>query len=162
MSITLIVAAGENGVIGRADGEIPWHIKTDLQRYKSLTLGHPIIMGRTTHESIGRPLPGRQNIVMTRQPGYTAEGCDVVDGPDAALAIATDDDIWVIGGGKVYESFMDRADAIEFTRVHASPDGVAFFSFDESRFRLVNEEKHEANSDAGDDHAFTFQRWERF
>lgn len=124
--ISLIVAASTNSVIG-ANGELPWRLSSDLKRFKTLTMGKPIIMGRLTHESIGRPLPGRQNIVITRQTGYRAAGCDVVASVDAAISAAGDaDEIMIIGGGHIYKEFLPQADRIYLTRVQAEIDGDAF------------------------------------
>jgi dihydrofolate reductase len=123
--ISLIVAASENNVIG-AQGDLPWRLSADLRRFKEITMGKPIVMGRKTYESIGRPLPGRQNIVITRQAGYLAEGCDVVDSPEAAIAAAGDaDEIMIIGGSHVYAAFLPLADRIYLTRVHAEVEGDA-------------------------------------
>src|SRR5688572_25703854 len=102
MTLSLIVAMAENGVIGR-DNRLPWHISEDLKRFKSLTMGHPIIMGRKTHESIGKPLPGRQNIVITRDSFYQAEGAQVVHSLEEALrACGADGEKFVIGGSAVF------------------------------------------------------------
>ncbi|MDH3429595.1 MAG: type 3 dihydrofolate reductase [Gammaproteobacteria bacterium] len=125
--ISLIVAASSNNVIG-ANGKLPWRLSGDLQRFKALTLGKPIVMGRLTYESIGRPLPGRQNIVITRQADYEAEGCDVVPSVEAALAAAgSAEEIVIIGGGHIYREFLPRADRIYLTRVQAEIEGDAFF-----------------------------------
>ena len=125
--IALIVAAAANNVIGR-DGQLPWRLAADLRRFKALTMGKPIVMGRLTHESIGKPLPGRQNIVITRQRGYVADGCDVVASPDAAVEAAGGaDEIMVIGGGEIYRAFLPCADRIHMTRVATEISGDAFF-----------------------------------
>lgn len=122
--VTLIVAVADNGVIGN-NGKIPWHVSEDLKRFKALTMGHPIVMGRKTWESIGRALPGRENVVITRQPNYHAQGATVV----ASLreALATRADAFVIGGGEIYREALPLATKIELTRVHASPEGDATF-----------------------------------
>lgn len=126
-SINLVVAASQNNVIGAA-GRLPWHLSDDLKRFKTLTMGKPIVMGRKTFESIGRALPGRQNIVMTTQKDYVAAGCDVVASPEAAvITAAPGSDIMVIGGGEVYQLFLPRADRIYLTRVHTEVDGDTFF-----------------------------------
>lgn len=124
--ISIIVAAAENDVIGR-QGELPWRLSDDLKRFKALTMGKPVVMGRKTYASIGRPLPGRQNIVITRQEGYVADGCDVVDSPMAAIEAAGDAaEIMIIGGSHIYEAFLPKADRIYLTRVHAEVAGDAF------------------------------------
>ena len=125
--ISLIVAASANNVIG-VDGGLPWHLPEDLRRFKEITMGKPMIMGRATWESIGRALPGRTSIVVTRQPDYEAQGAFVVDGIDAAIEAAGDvDEIMVIGGGEIYRQVLARADRIYMTRVHAELDGDTRF-----------------------------------
>lgn len=124
--ISLVVAASTNNVIG-AQGELPWCLSGDLKRFKALTMGKPIVMGRLTYESIGRALPGRQNIVITRQSDFSAEGCDVVQSVDAAVEAAGDaEEIMIIGGSQIYREFLPRADRIYLTRVQAEVDGDTF------------------------------------
>lgn len=126
MRLALVVAAAENGVIGRGN-ELPWHLPDDLQRFKHLTLGKPMVMGRKTYDSIGRPLPGRTSIVVTRQPGLTLPGCIVVHSLDAALAAAGDvPEVAVIGGEQLFRHALPRADLIHLTRVHAAVPGDTF------------------------------------
>ena len=134
--ISLIVAASTNNVIGN-DGELPWRLSDDLKRFKAVTMGKPIVMGRKTFESIGRPLPGRQNIVISRQDGLTADGCDVVQSIEQAVEVAgAAEEIMVIGGSEIYAAFLPLADRIYLTRVHAEFEGDAFFpSLDESKWR---------------------------
>jgi dihydrofolate reductase len=158
--ISIIVATSTNNVIG-AHGKLPWRLSDDLKRFKRLTMGKPIVMGRLTWESIGRPLPGRQNIVLTRQADYTAEGCDVVRSPaDAMVAAADSEDIMIIGGGQVYESFLPQAGRLYLTRVHAEVDGDAFFpEIKEDIWRLIDCEAHEAND--SNEFAFDFKTYER-
>ena len=117
--ISIIVAASTNNVIG-VQGELPWRLSDDLKRFKAVTMGKPIIMGRKTWESIGRALPGRQNIVITRQPDYLADGCDVVESVDEAIAAAGDaDEVMVIGGSQIYDMALPLASRLYLTRVHA-------------------------------------------
>ena len=158
--ISLIVAASTNNVIG-ANGDLPWRLSDDLKRFKAITMGKPIIMGRLTWESIGRPLPGRQNIVITRQPGYSAEGCDVVASVDEALATAgAAPEIMVIGGGDIYRQLLPRASRVYLTRVEAEVDGDTFFpELDPSDWELVASEAHAA--DEKNAHAFTFMTLQR-
>lgn len=159
MEVAFVVAVAENGVIGRDNGDIPWRIKTDIRHYKEITMGHPIIMGRKTHESIGKPLPGRLNIVMTRDHSFRAEGCVVVQDATEALRVAQNhgsECAMVIGGGQIYANFLPVANTIYLTRVHASPEGEAHFTFDESEWERVSVEEHPANPEAGDEHPFTF------
>ena len=116
-----------NNVIG-VQGDLPWRLSSDLKRFKQLTLGKPIVMGRLTYESIGRPLPGRQNIVIPRPHGIEAEGCDVVGSIDEAIQAAGDaDEIMIIGGGDIYRQFLPRVGRVYLTRVQADIDGDVFF-----------------------------------
>lgn len=158
--ISLIVAAAENDVIGR-DGTMPWHLWTDLLRFKALTMGKPVVMGRRTHESIGRPLPGRRNIVVTRRADYEAPGCEVVGSIDEAIEAAEDaTEIMVIGGGEIYRQLLPRADRIYLTRVHLDCDGDAYFpGLDPDEWRVTEEAAHAA--DAANDHAFTIMTLDR-
>ena len=123
MAITFVLARADNGVIGR-DGQLPWHLPADLRRFKALTMGKPMIMGRKTFESFPSPLPGRRHIVLTRDATWHAEGAEVVHSVEDALAFAGDDAA-VIGGAEIFALFLDRADVIELTEVHAAPEGDA-------------------------------------
>ncbi|MGI9234467.1 MAG: type 3 dihydrofolate reductase [Woeseiaceae bacterium] len=158
--ISIIVAASTNSVIG-AGGDLPWKISDDLKRFKRLTLGKPVIMGRRTWDSIGRPLPGRQNIVVTRQADFQAEGCEVVASPADALRAAGDvDEIVVIGGSEIYALFLPKASRIYLTRVQARVEGDAYFPDpDDQDWQLVDTESHAA-SDANQ-YAFEFRTYER-
>ncbi len=151
--LSLIVAAADNGVIGR-DGQLPWHLPNDLRRFKAITLGHAIIMGRITYESIGEPLPGRRNIVLSRDPDYRAQGAEVARSLDDALTAATDgEQLFVIGGATLFAEALPIADRIYLTRVHAAVAGdVSFPRLDEQRWRLVSEEHHPADPE----HRFAF------
>lgn len=164
--ITFIVAMAENRVIGRDNG-LAWHLGSDLKRFKAATLGKPMIMGRKTFLSIGKALPGRETIVLTRDPSFTAENVHVVSSLDAALAKAEAlaialgvDDIAVVGGGDVYQQLLDRCDEIILTYVHASPEGDAFFPAFE---HLVWSETARESFSAGprDDHDFTIVTYKR-
>lgn len=159
--ISLIVAAAENGVIGR-QGDLPWRLPDDLRRFKAITMGKPVVMGRKTWESIGRPLPGRRNIVITRQPRYVAEGCDVVSSADAVLEAAGDaGEIMIIGGSEIYRFFLGRAERIYLTRVHAEIEGDARFTLpDGAGWRLVSDERHAA--DGRNEFDYSFRRYDRF
>ena len=158
--ISIIVATSTNNVIG-AEGDLPWKLTDDLKRFKQLTLGKPIVMGRLTWESIGRPLPGRQNIVLTRQADFRAIGCDIVASPAAALTAAADaEEIMIIGGGQIYELFLPKASRLHVTRVLTEVNGDAFFpEIDEAAWRLVDSEPHEA--DDANQFAFEFRTYER-
>lgn len=136
-TISIIVAMAKNRVIGKR-GAIPWYLPADLARFKRLTMRHPIIMGRKTHESIGRALPGRQNIVITRQEGYQAKGCDVVHSLEEALERAEGDEVFVIGGAEIYREALPLAKRIYLTGVDAElPGDVYFPEFDRRAWREV-------------------------
>ncbi len=142
--ISLVVAVARNGVIGR-DGGLPWHISSDLKRFKAITLGKPVIMGRKTWESLPRkPLPGRSNIVVTRQPGFVAEGAVVVGDVEAALAAAALEqpaEICVIGGGDIYRQTLPLAGRIYLTEVQMDADGDTHFpALDPALWREVSRE----------------------
>lgn len=126
MKIILIAAVSKNNVIGEND-RIPWNYPEDLKRFKKLTMGHPIIVGRKTYESIGRTLPGRQNIILTRNEDYKIEGADVCHSLDEAFEKSEGEKVFVIGGQSVYEKSMPVADQLEITRVHKEVDGDVFF-----------------------------------
>lgn len=133
--IVLVVARADNGVIG-SQGAMPWHIPGDLKRFKRITLGKPVVMGRKTFESIGKPLPGRHNIVLTRQQGWRAEGVTVVANLAEAIAAAGASEIMIIGGAEIYREALPSATRIELTEIHASPDGDTHFSeLDPARWR---------------------------
>src|SRR5260370_7803902 len=132
--IVLIVAVADNGVIG-SRGALPWRLKSDIQRFKVITTGKPVVMGRKTFASIGRPLPGRTNIVVTRDANFRAPGVVVTNSFTAARAVALGDalrrlapEIAVIGGAEIYQQWMDIADRLEVTEVHARPDGDTYFA----------------------------------
>jgi dihydrofolate reductase len=157
--ISLIVAASTNNVIG-AKGDLPWRLSADLKRFKALTMGKPIVMGRKTYESIGRPLPGRQNIVITRQDNYAPEGCTVVQSVDAAIAAANAPEIMIIGGGHIYEAFMPMAERIYLTRVDADIDGDTYFpEISGDRWREVA--RQEQAADADNDYDVVFMEYAR-
>ena len=127
MRISLVVAVSENGVIGR-DAGLPWNLPADLRHFKRITLGHPILMGRRTHESIGRPLPGRANLILSRDPDYFSPGCTVVPSWSQALEAAGDSaELMVIGGEAIYRLALARADRIHLTRVDTRVEGDAHF-----------------------------------
>ena len=133
MKIVLVAAIGDNSVIGR-DGQLPWRLKSDLQHFRKVTMNRPLIMGRKTLESIGKPLPGRTNIVLTRDLALVAPGAVLATSLDAALSFArTDaakrgvDEIMVIGGSDIFAATMPMADRLEITHVHASPEGDVLF-----------------------------------
>jgi dihydrofolate reductase len=141
--LSLIAAVAANGVIG-SDNALPWRLPADLKRFKALTLGHPVIMGRKTHESIGRPLPGRRNIVVSRNAAYGAEGCEVATSLEAALAACQDDDgeVFVIGGAQLYAAALPLAQRLYLTEIHAGFAGDAHFpAFDRNAWRETARER---------------------
>lgn len=160
MRISFVVAAAENGVIG-VGNQLPWHLPDDLKRFKALTMGKPILMGRKTHESIGRPLPGRTNIVMSRQRGLRYAGCVVVNTVSEAIAAAgTAPELAVIGGAEVYSQALSLAHVIHLTRVHVEMAGDAHFPAlapHEWRERVI--ETHSA--DERHAHPFSFVELDR-
>ena len=140
----LVIARADNGVIGR-DGGLPWRLPADLRRFKTLTSGKPMIMGRRTFESLPGLLPDRRHIVLTRDAEWGAEGAEVAADPDAAARIANAPHIAVIGGAEIYTLFLGRADRIELTEVHASPEGDASIAYpDPADWREVAREDHGA------------------
>lgn len=151
MTLSIIAAVSDNNVIGRG-GDLPWRLRADLRRFKALTTGHTVIVGRKTHESIvrrlGRPLPDRRTIVLSRTPGR-AEGCEVVTSWDEALErVRGEDEGFVIGGAEIYRLALPHADRIYLTRVHVDVRGDAFFPpFDRRAWQVVRQERHPRNAD---------------
>ncbi len=145
MIVSAIAAVGKGGVIGR-EGKLPWSLPADLKRFRAITWGKPIIMGRKTHDSLGRALPGRTNIILTRREDYRAMDCLVAHTPDEALALAESggaDEAVVIGGSDVFEALMPRCEKIYLTRVEGNFEGDAFFPvtmLDSPEWVIVHEE----------------------
>jgi dihydrofolate reductase len=159
MTVALIAAKAENGVIGR-EGELPWHLPADLKHFKALTTGHAIVMGRKTFESIGRLLPDRRTVIVTRNPNYQQEGATVVRRFEDAVTLGETEDIFVIGGAEIFRRSLPLADRLYLTVVHATLAGdVLFPDLDEDEWNLVDDEYHEANGK--NRYAYSFQRWER-
>jgi dihydrofolate reductase len=158
--ISIIVALAENGVIGSGN-RLPWHLPDDLKRFKALSLGKPIVMGRRTFESIGRPLPGRTNIVVSRRPGLAIEGTVVAQSLDAALAAAgAAPEVVIIGGAEIFRQALPRTDVIHLTRVHARVAGdVVFPELDPGKWREITAEHRAA--DERHQYAFTFVTLQR-
>ena len=165
MRISQIVALGQNRVIGR-EGGLPWHLSGDLKFFKATTMGKPIVMGRKTYDSIGRPLPGRPNIVITRQKGYAPDGvqvCATVDEAlDLASSLATDmgeDEVMIIGGAQIYGLLLDRTDRLYLTEVELAPEGDAYFpEIDQNQWVEISRETVPAN---GDSPEFAFVTYDR-
>ena len=141
--MSLIVAVAENGIIGR-NGQLPWQLSADLKRFKRLTMGHHLVMGRKTFESIGRLLPGRTTVVVTRQPMYVAPGALVAHDLSQALQLAAgDDEVFIIGGSELYRQALPHVNRIYLTQVQARVDGdVRFPEIDESAWQVVSRSHH--------------------
>ena len=144
-------------------GQMPWRQATDMQYFKNTTWGMPVIMGRKTFQGLGKTLPGRRNIMITRQVGWNAEGIAVVNNIDDALKLAGETDakeVFVIGGGEIYKMFFERAQRIYLTRIHAEPEGDTFFpALDSKEWKLIRTDTHEA--DEKNHFAYSFEVWER-
>lgn len=147
MKLVIIAAVGKNRVIGK-EGKLPWHISADLKRFKKLTTGHTVLMGRRTFESLGRPLPNRRNVVLSSSPIPGAESYASI--PEALKALAQEETVYIIGGSQLYAQFLDKADRLNLTLVDREVDGDAFFPEYEhligSRFKLVRREDHDGFS----------------
>ena len=157
--ITLVVAVARNGVIGRDNG-LAWHLRSDLQRFKALTMGKPMLMGRKTYASIGRPLPGRRTLVLTRDPAVAAEGITVVHDWAGALAAADAEELMVVGGAEIYRLALPHADRIHLTEVAGDYAGDTYFpALEPSDFRETEREVHEAGPH--DESAFAFVTLDR-
>jgi dihydrofolate reductase len=160
MKVAIIVAVSANGVIGR-DNDLPWRLSADLARFKRLTMGHHLIMGRRTFVSIGRPLPGRTTVVLSRGRPELPDGVLLASSLDEALALCSgDDQVFVAGGAAVFAECLPRADRIFLTRLHADFEGDVFFPpFEETEWDLVNREDHQAAEGEPCDYSFlTYQR----
>jgi len=158
--VSIIVAADEHGGIGRAGG-LPWRLPEDLKRFKALTMGKPIVMGRKTWDSIGRPLPGRRSLVVSRQPGFALDGVEVFDSLEAALQAVQDaPETCVIGGAEIYRQALPRAEAIHLTRVHATVEADTFLpALDPSEWEEASSERHDADERHAHPYSFvTLQR----
>ena len=157
MTISLVVAAAQNNAIGK-NGQMPWHLPNDMKHFKNITWGMPVIMGRRTFQSLGKPLPGRKNIVITRQLDWKADGIVIVKNLDDALFVAKETDakeVFVIGGGEIYRLAYEKAKRIYLTRIKAEPEGDTFFpELDPKEWHLVNEDKHQADEKHQYDYSF--------
>lgn len=162
MIISAIVAAAENLVIGK-DGQMPWHLPGDLAYFKKTTLGHCVIMGRTSFQALGKPLVNRTNIVLTRNVGFSAEGILVVHDIDTALEEARrrgEEEVFILGGGEIYRQTQEIWHRLYLTEIHATPEGDTFFpEINLLQWREVWQEYHPA--DEKNQYAFTFRRYER-
>lgn len=168
MEIVFVVAIAENGIIG-AGNAMPWRLKSDMARFKALTIGKPVIMGRKTFRSLPRrPLPNRTNIVITRDAAYRANGAIVTTSAADAGAVALGDalrrsvtEIAVIGGAEIFRQWLDRADRLEITEVHARPDGDTHFDIDKAEWDEVARVRHPAGPDDSADYSYVTYRRRR-
>jgi dihydrofolate reductase len=163
MRLSILAALSSNGVIGR-DNAVPWRQSTDLKRLKSMTMGHHVIMGRVTYESVGKPLPGRTNIVITRREGLEIEGAVVVHSLEDAIRVAAEaeeSETFVLGGAEIYAQALHRADRMYLTRIHAEIEGdTSFPEFDDvSEWRLTDAEHFEA--DEKNEYPYSFLTYDR-
>jgi dihydrofolate reductase len=162
MTISLVVAAATNNAIGK-DGKLPWYLPNDMKRFKNVTWGMPVVMGRKTFESLGKALPGRKNIVISRQQNWKQEGAVIVKSIDDALFVANATDakeIMVIGGGEIYKALFEKAKRIYLTRVEAEPEADTFFpAIHPQAWRLTSQQNHEA--DEKNNYNYSFQVWEK-
>jgi len=154
--ITLIAAVAENNALGK-DNQLIWHLPNDFKRFKEITSGHYIVMGRKTFESFPKPLPNRTHVIITRQKDYKAEGCIIVDSIEKAIEkCPKNEELFIIGGAQIYQQSIDFADKIELTRVHASFEADAYFpEINLNQWKLIFEEKH--FKDERHNFDFTFQ-----
>ena len=160
MKLALIVATDKRGLIGK-DNDLPWHLSADLQYFRKVTMGKPIIMGRNTHESIGRPLPGRQNIIVTKNSNYKAEGCTVVSSIDDALSAALNaEEVMVMGGASLYTQLLPQADTLYLTLVDAELEGDTWFpEWHSDDWQQISREDHFA--DDKNEYPYSFIIYER-
>jgi len=155
MNISIIVAMSSNGVIGR-EGELPWHLSADLKHFKTITMGKPIVMGRITHESIGRPLPGRENIILSRDPAYQAKGCTVFNDLDDIFQRCSEfDEIMIVGGSDLYARALPLAGKLFITEVHTEIEGdTCFPEFDRAQWQETERQDFSADEKNEFDYSF--------
>ncbi|HEY6506181.1 MAG TPA: dihydrofolate reductase [Chitinophagaceae bacterium] len=162
VSISLVVAAAKNNVIGK-DNQLLWSLPNDMKFFKNITWGMPVVMGRKTFQSLGKPLAGRKNIIITRRDDWKVDGTIPVKNPDDAIFLVKNMDMkemMVIGGGEIYQMFFEKAKRIYITRVDAEPEGDTYFpAIDPKVWKLVSQKDHEA--DGKNKYAYSFQVWER-
>ncbi|MFM5614388.1 type 3 dihydrofolate reductase [Aeromonas sp. FDAARGOS 1416] len=162
MKISMIAAMAHDRVIGK-DNQMPWHLPADLAHFKRVTLGKPVLMGRKTFESIGRPLPGRRNLVISRNPDYQVESIEVVGSVEAALALlagSSVEELMVIGGGHLYAEMLPSADCLYLTQIDLAVEGdTRFPAFDDGQWQRIECESHPA--DEKNPHPYSFETWQR-
>ena len=157
MKISIIVAISEGNIIGKTNS-LPWYLPADLKHFKETTMGHCIIMGQKTHESIGRTLPGRTNIILSFDENFKSEGCIPVRSIEEALRVASaknEDEVFIIGGASVYKQFIEIADKLYVTRIHHNFEGDVYFpEIDPKKWKLVTTEKHKKDNKNSYDYSF--------
>ena len=160
MTLAIIVATDLNGLIGK-DNDLPWRLSADLRYFRQITMGKPIIMGRRTHESIGRPLPGRENIIITSDQGYQAEGCTVMHSLQSALQHCEQyQEVMIMGGASLYQQCLPLADKIYLTQVDAELSGDTWFpEWDKTQWQCISQQDHPA--DENNDYPYSFMVYER-
>lgn len=161
MKISIIVAMASNRAIGQ-NNQMPWHLSADLKKFKKITMGSPILMGRKTFESIGHPLPGRRNIIISRNKHYQQKDCDVFNNVEKAMsACEKNDEIFIIGGASIYESTLSRANFLYLTQIHKKFDGDTFFPFiDNQIWKEI--EREDINDDPSVSFTYSFVKLEKF
>ena len=157
--LSMIAAVAQNKVIGY-QGTMPWRLSSDLMWFKKQTLGKPVVMGRKTYETLGKPLPGRRNIILSRQVGFRADSCDILHDSDSVIDLANDQEVMVIGGGYVYQAFLANTQRLYLTEVHATPEGDAFFPAIDAKDWHVSFEEHHL-SDKKNSYPYTFRILDR-
>ncbi len=160
MTISIIVALSENNVVG-INNQLPWHLSADLKRVKALTMGHHLIMGRKTYESIGKPLPGRTNVIITRNKNFSAEGCVVVSSLTEALEKAKEDnEVFIFGGGEIFREALSKVSKIYMTRIHQHFDGDTHFpDLNPGEWREIS--RQDFNADEKNNYNYSFINLER-
>lgn len=160
MTLSIIVAAAENGIIGHNNNLI-WHLSSDLKHFKNITTGHTVIMGRKTFESMGKALPNRRNIVITANKAYTAPGCEIVPDIESALQLAAqEEEAFIIGGGTIYRAIWEKADKLYLTRVHTAPTGdISIPEVKASEWQEISREAQSA--DEKNEYDYTFLEYRR-
>jgi len=155
MNVSIVVAMSSNAVIGKSGG-LPWHLSADLKHFKSITMGKPIIMGRKTHDSIGKSLPGRENIVLTRDYQYRAEGCSIIHKfNDVYKRCSEVDEVMIVGGSQLYDQVLPLANILYMTEVHGDVEGdTRFPEFDREQWREVQRQDFKANEKNDFDYSF--------
>lgn len=157
MIISFVVAKSKNNVIGK-NNKLPWHLPADLQHFKNLTMNKPVIMGRKTFDSIGKPLPNRRNIIISRNKHFIAKGCEIFSSIDDALnAVKNEPEVMIIGGENIFSQTLNKANRIYLTVIDAEFDGDTFFPALNNQWKLISEEKH--LSDEKNQLAYRFEEW---